>query len=128
MAELLEAVTAQSQSRVRRKQDSFGYEWLVVEDEQFEDLLTAVHVVASELTARGFGDRLLAAMFRFGAGEQKIYWIYGYKRGTFWPFVPTGEGQQRDNARELELKAKLEQELPVEPDIAVWFGFYDAPL
>jgi hypothetical protein len=54
--------------------------------------------------------------------------IYGYKRGAFWPFVPTGEGQERDNAEELELKAKLEKELPIEQDLSRWFGLFDAPL
>jgi hypothetical protein len=57
-----------------------------------------------------------------------VFWIYGYKRGAFWPFVPTGHGQERDNAKELELKAKLDPELPIESDVSVWFGFYDAPI
>ena len=39
----------------------------------------------------------------------------------------TGENQ-RDNARELELKAKLEGELPIEEDLTRWFGLYDAPI
>ena len=46
------------------------------------------------------------------AATHPVYWIYGFKRGAFWPFIPTGEGQNRDNATELELKAKLERELP----------------
>ncbi len=62
------------------------------------------------------------------ASGKPVYWIYGFKTGTFWPFVPTGEKQQRDNARELELKAKLEQELPVEPDLSRWLALYDAPM
>jgi hypothetical protein len=32
------------------------------------------------------------------------------------------------NAEELELKAKLERELPFEPDLSRWFGMFDAPL
>jgi hypothetical protein len=44
--------------------------------------------------------------------------------------VPKGEGKdkERDNAEELELKAKLEKELPVEQDLTRWFGIFDAPL
>ena len=37
-------------------------------------------------------------------------------------------GWYRDNARELELKAKLEGELPIEQDLSRWYGMYDAPL
>jgi PspA associated protein B len=121
-------VTAQeSRSRIRRRSDEYGFEWLIVEDPQFEDLVTTVHLVGSELGARGFGPQLLAAVFRFDGREGPVYWIYGYKRGAFWPFVPKGE-KERDNARELELKAKLEKELPIEPDLTRWLALFDAPV
>src|SRR5258706_398107 len=126
--ELLQSVAAGSGSTLDRKKDSFGFEWVVVHDPDLEDQVTAVHAVASELQARGFGGQLLAAAFRFDGREKPVYWIYGFKTGTFWPFVPTGEKQQRDNARELELKAKLEKELPVEPDLSRWLALYDAPI
>jgi hypothetical protein len=128
LQQLLETVARTSSSRVERRSDGFGFEWFVVRDPEFESLVTTVHMIGSELHARGFGDRLLAADFRFEGGKHPVYWIYGYKRGAFWPFVPTGEGKERDNAEELELKAKLEKELPVEPDITAWFGLFDAPL
>ena len=34
----------------------------------------------------------------------------------------------RDNAEELELKAKLENELLIEQDISRWFALFGAPL
>ena len=126
MQELLELAARESGSRIERTTDDFGFEWLVVRDEQFEDLVTTVHLVGSELADRGFGPQLLAAVFKF-EGAKQVLWIYGYKRGAFWPFVPVGE-RDRDNAEELELKAKMEKELPIEPDIAVWFGLFGAPI
>jgi hypothetical protein len=128
LQELLEVTARDSGSRLRRKSDEFGYEWLVIEDPDFEDLVTTVHLVGSELQARGFGSQLLAAIFKFEGGKHPVYWIYGYKRGTFWPFVPTGREQERDNAEELELKAKLEQELPIEQDLTRWLALFDAPV
>jgi hypothetical protein len=130
LQELLDAVATESGSRVERKSDEFGFEWLVVRDPDFEDLVTTIHLVASELQARGFGPQLLAAVFPFEGSfkEKGAYWIYGYKRGAFWPFVPTGKDQERDNAEELELKAKLEKELPIEQDLSRWFGVFDAPV
>ncbi|MFN2470753.1 MAG: hypothetical protein ABR583_07140 [Gaiellaceae bacterium] len=125
--ELLQVAATESRSRIERKTDDHGFEWLVVRDDEFEDLIGTVHLVARELVDRGFGDRLLAAVFRFKGGDHPVYWIYGFKRGAFWPFIPTG-GNERDNANELELKAKLENELPVEEDLARWFGLFDAPL
>jgi PspA associated protein B len=126
--QLLDAVVADSGARLDRKEDSFGFEWIVVHDNDLEDQVTAVHAVASELVARGFGEQLLAAVFSFDGGKHPVYWIYSFKRGTFWPFVPTGEEQERDNAEELELKAKLDGELPIEQDLSRWFALFDAPI
>jgi hypothetical protein len=126
--ELLGVVATSTGARVKRSEDSYGYEWLVFDDPDFEDLVNAVHLVGDELQSRGFGPQLLAAIFRFDGHDHPVYWIYGYKRGAFWPFVPTGKDQERDNAEELELKAKLEHELPIEQDISRWFGMFGAPL
>lgn len=125
--ELLDSVAQDSGSKIERETDSFGYEWVIIGDPQLEDAAASLHLVAQELDQQGFGERLLAALFRFKGYEHPVYWVYGYKGGVFWPFVPTG-GQERDNAKELELKAKLEPELPIEADLSKWFGMFDAPL
>ena len=125
--ELLEAVATQSGSQIKRESDDYGFDWIVVHDPDLEDLVGTAHTLASELTAKGFGSQLLAAIFKFDGGEHPVFWIYGFKRGAFWPFVPIGDGK-RDNATELELKAKLEQELPIEQDLTRWLALFDAPL
>jgi hypothetical protein len=124
---LVDAVAQSSGSQIERRSDEYGYDWIVVRDPDLEDLVGAAHTLASELTAQGFGSQLLAALFRFDGGEHPVYWIYGFKRGAFWPFVPIGD-QKRDNALELELKAKLEHELPIEQDLTRWLALFDAPV
>jgi len=130
LQQLLDAVASQSGSKVERKSDELGFEWLVVRDQDFEDLVTTVHLIASELKDSGFGGQLLAAVFPFEGKfkEGRAFWIYGFKQGKFWPFVPTGKEQERDNAEEMELKAKLDPELPIEQDLTRWFGLFGAPL
>ena len=128
LGELLDSVAAQSGSKLERRSDTFGFEWLIVRDPDFEDLVTTAHLVTSELQSRGFGPQLLAAVFRFEGRKNPVYWIYGYKRGAFWPFIPAGRDQQRDNAEELALKAKLENELPIEQDLTRWLALFDAPI
>ena len=127
LQELLDAVATDSGTRLERKSDQFGYEWIVVRDPELEDQVATVHAVAQGLQERGFGEQLLAAVFKFDGAQHPVFWIYGFKRGAFWPFVPKGE-KDRDNAEELELKAKLEPELPIEQDLSRWFGLFDAPL
>jgi hypothetical protein len=130
LQQVLDAVATESGSRLERKSDDYGYEWIVVRDAELEDQVTTVHAVAQGLEEAGFGEQLLAAAFKFepkfGDGKT-IYWVYGYKQGAFWPFVPTGD-KERDNAEEMELKAKLDNELPIEPDLSRWFALFDAPL
>jgi hypothetical protein len=126
--QLLDSVAAESGSKLQRRDDTFGYSWVIVRDADLEDQVTTVHGVAQGLEERGFDEQLLAAVFKFDGGKHPVYLVYGYKRGAFWPFVPTGKDQERDNAEELELKAKLEGELPIEPDLSRWFGLFDAPL
>jgi len=57
-----------------------------------------------------------------------VHWIYNVKRATFYPFAPAGGDQQRDNERELRLKAQMESELPIEQDMSRWFPLWDVPL
>jgi hypothetical protein len=128
LQQLLDGVAGDSGSKLERREDSFGYTWIIVRDPELEDQVTTIHAVAQGLEEQGFGSQLLAAVFKFDGGKHPVYWVYGYKRGAFWPFVPTGEDQKRDNAEELELKAKLEKELPVEQDLTRWFGVFDGPL
>jgi hypothetical protein len=128
LEQLLDSVAAEAGSKIERKNDSFGFEWLIVHDEDLEDLITTANLVASELSDAGFGPQLLAAAFRFSGAEHPVYFVYGFKTQSFWPFIPMGNGQERDNAQELELKAKLEKELPIEQDLTRWLALYDAPI
>src|SRR5688500_8905673 len=77
LQELLDVVASESGSTLRRRSDEFGFEWLVVEDPDFEDLVTTVHLVAGEFKARGFGPQLLAALFRFEGAGHPVYFVYG---------------------------------------------------
>jgi hypothetical protein len=56
-----------------------------------------------------------------------VYFIYNFKRGSFYPFVPRGE-KSRDNERELRLKSQAGAELPMEPELERWYPLWDIPL
>jgi hypothetical protein len=125
---ILQDASLSVSSRVRRRSDSYGFEWLVIEGRDFADLVNTAHRLGSELTRRGFGSRLLAATFAFRGGERPVQLIYGFDRQAFWPFVPTGQEQERDNTEELRLKRGLEKVVPIEQDLTRWLGLFDAPI
>jgi hypothetical protein len=115
-----------TQSRMRTLNDDLGYQWAILQTEQFEDLVTTIHVVSEELRSRGYSDRLSFAVFKFTGDNRTVYWIYNYKRGKFYPFVPRGN-QQRDNAYELRLATAMERELPVEKELERWYAVWGMP-
>jgi hypothetical protein len=129
MEEVLRATSDESGTTIQAEDDSFGYRWMVLRDPDFEDLVVGVNAVSSALVAGGYGERLLCAVFAFDADRRaRQYWIYNYKRGAFYPFVPAPGEKQRDTERELKLKAQLGGELPIEQELERWFPLWDIPL
>ena len=129
MEELVRSTGDETGTAVEKRDDKFGYRWMVLADPDMEDLVVGVNGVSTALQGSGYGDRLLAAVFAFrdGAGKS-VYWIYNYKRGTFYPFVPAAGEQQRDSERELRLKAQIGHELPVEAELERWFPLWGIPI
>jgi hypothetical protein len=129
MEEVVRGTGSDAGTTVERTDDEFGYRWMVLVDPDFEDLVVGLNAVSTALQAGGYGERLLCAVFAFRDEQSKpVYWIYNFKRGTFYPFVPAGGAQQRDNERELRLKAQIGSELPVEPDLERWFPLWGIPI
>ena len=128
MEEVLAATGSDTGTTIESRDDSFGYRWMILRDPDFEDLVVGLNAVSSALRDGGYGDRILCAMFPFtDEAGRPVHWIYNVKRSTFYPFVPAGDSQTRDNERELRLKAQLERELPVEQDLGRWFPLWDVP-
>ena len=107
--------------------DDYGFRWVILQDDEFEDLATAAYLAAQTFADHGFAGRLLAVVFPFEYEGREIQWIYNYRRGNFYPFIPLQGRQQRDNALELSLSSKLERELPVEKDLDRWYALWGAP-
>jgi hypothetical protein len=126
--ELLRGAAEDTGTQVSTHDDEFGYRWVVLEDEDFDDLVTAVNVVSTELKAGGYGDRVLAAVFGFEENGRPVYFIYNFKRGKYYPFVPAPGQQARNNEREFQIKAQMEGELPIEPELERWFPLWEIPL
>ena len=126
--ELLRGSAEDSGTQVETRDDEYGYRWILLRDGDFEDLIVAINTVSSSLEGGGYGDRVLAAVVPFEEEGRPIYFIYNYKRGSWYPFVPAPGEKQRNNERELQLKAQISNELPIEPELTRWFPLWDLPL
>ena len=129
MEEVVRSSGDETGTTIETSDDEFGYRWMILRDPDFEDLVVGLNAVSTALEAGGYGDRILAAVFPFAdeAGKS-VYWIYNYKRGSFYPFVPAAGSQQRDSERELRLKAQIGSELPIEPELERWFPLWGIPV
>ncbi len=125
--ELLGGSAQETGTEVTSHDDEYGYRWLILSDPDFEDLVVSLNTVSTQLQGSGYGDRLLCAVFAFEEKGKPIYWIYNYKRGAFYPFVPTGK-QARDSEREMRLKAQMGDELPLEQELGRDLPLWDIPI
>lgn len=124
--ELLKISVRDTGTKYRIQKDEYNYVWVILSDPDFEDLVTGVQMISQILGEQGFGTQLLAAVYRF-RGEAVIYWIYNFKQGMYYPFVPEA-GRQRNTSREFRLKALMEKEMPIEKDESRWYPLWGMPL
>jgi hypothetical protein len=134
MEEVVTATGGESGTTVATQDDSYGYRWMVLRNPSsgpsVEDLAVGINAVSSSIETAGHGERLLCAVFAFTDAHQRpIYFIYNYKRGYWYPFVPAaGSAQERSTERELQIKAQMSAELPIEPEIERWFPLWGIPI
>jgi hypothetical protein len=134
MEEVVTATGGDSGTSVSTENDSYGYRWMVLRNPpqtpSVEDLAVGINAVSSSIETAGHGDRLLCAVFAFeDAQKRRIYFIYNYKRGFWYPFVPDpANSQQRLTERELQIKAQMDSELPMEPELERWFPLWGIPI
>ncbi len=150
MVDVVKATGGESSTTVTTQDDSYGYRWMVLHNPpgapSVEDLAVGINAVSSSIETAGYGERLLCAVFAFRDAQRRpIYFIYNYKRGHWYPFVPAGatvstsstgggaavaaaQGGERSTERELQLKAQLGSELPIEPEIERWFPLWGIPI
>ena len=139
--ELLHGTAQETGSTLESADDEFGYRWIILRDPDFEDTVVSLNTISTELQGGGYGDRLLVAVFPFeketdakdsasmpNPSRKRVYFIYNFKRGAYYPFVPGPGDKQRDSEHELRLKAQLDKELPLEEDMTRWFPLWEIPL
>jgi hypothetical protein len=65
--EVVKLLSMNEGAGLTKTEDSYGYQWLVVDDPDIEALVTQVHVVNSSLADAGWGPQLLCSVFGLAA-------------------------------------------------------------
>jgi hypothetical protein len=129
--DLKELLNFEEDAKVTFTTDELGFKWLVIDDADVSSLVTRIHSANTTMVEHGFGPRLLCAVFGFvpqtPPGEGSVRMVYLLKQGTFYPFAPTGK-EQRDNELELRIRSFLEEDLPMEKDLARWMALWNLPV
>ncbi|HEX3509858.1 MAG TPA: hypothetical protein VHT27_02045 [Solirubrobacteraceae bacterium] len=134
MEEVVRATGGDSGTTVSTSDDEYGYRWMTLRNPEgapsVEDLAVGINAVSGSIETAGHGDRLLCAVFAFSDAQKRpVYFIYNYKRGFWYPFVPDPAAEKtRLTERELQLKAQMGTEMPIEPEIERWFPLWGIPI
>ena len=65
MEEVVRATAGDSGTTVDTSVDSYGFSWLVLNGDSFDDLVVGINAVATAIGDGGYGERLLCAVFAF---------------------------------------------------------------
>ena len=120
---ILEAGREETGTEFSVTSDDHGYHWVVLEDDNPEDLITSMHFAADTFIEHGYGSRLLAAVFAYEDHDGPAYWIYSFRRGAFYPFAPR-PGRERDSSAEFTLESTLDGELEIEREKEYWYPLW----
>ena len=124
---------AGSAAAITSVDDQYGYRWFVVNEAEISTLVATIHLINSTLQDHGWGPQLLCSAFGFtptpkaDATAKAVTLVYLFKRGTYYPFCPTGP-EARDNAYELSVAALVGADLPKEQDLTRWMALWGNPI
>jgi hypothetical protein len=126
ISELVRLGAETTGTTVEMGKDKYNYLWLLLQDDDFEDLVATMHLASSTLEEHDFGRTLLAAAFQFEGEEGSFFWLYNFKRGRYYPFAPRAN-RSRNQTLELRLKSLMNNYLPLEDDPTRWYPLWDIP-
>jgi hypothetical protein len=138
--ELLEYSSKDKGTEFRIEKDKYNFLWVIFKDTDFGNIVANIYLVSQTLEERGLGEQILCAIYRFDSesvdltvdSEEKIdrlkavYWIYNFKQGNYYPFIPLSD-KQRDSSFEFRLRADMERELTIEKNIEKWYPLWEIP-
>ena len=122
----------------RIENDEHSTSWVVMDDGNFEDLVSSVYTIGNAMKYNEAGQNRIAAVVEFyrsgyAAGENDWapgsvgYWVYRYDRQRFYPFVPEGD-EERNRAGEMQISQMMRSaNVSVEKEMEEWRPIWGIP-
>ena len=122
----------------RIEDDEHGTSWVVMDDGNFQDLVSSVFTVGNAMQYNEAEQNRIAAVFEFyrsgsSSGEDDWapgsvgYWVYRYDRQRFYPFVPEGVDERNSAAEEQISQMMRSANVSVEKEIDEWRPIWGIP-
>src|SRR5437588_12076865 len=75
MEEVVRATASDSGTTVASDDDSYGFRWLILGGQDFDQLVVGINAVSTALEGGGYGERVLCAVFAFQDQRRRpLYW------------------------------------------------------
>src|ERR671937_3239932 len=65
MEEVVRGTGSDAGTTVERRDDQYGYRWMILSDPDFDDLVVGLNAVSTAIEGGGYGERVLCAVFAF---------------------------------------------------------------
>lgn len=118
-----------SDTTVAGSNDPYAFGWLILHNDNFDELLVGAHGITASLEAAGWSEKLFCAVFAFeDRRKHPMYWIYNYEWGAFYPMAPANGNHHRDPQREHLMRAELRADDTAEPALGAWFPLRGIPI
>ena len=129
MEEVLRGTGEDTGTTVERTDDSFGYRWMVLGDDEFEDLVVGVNVVSQALAGRRLRRADPVRRVRLpGRRRQARLLDLQLQARLLLPVRARGRRAAPRQRARAALKAQIGTELPVEPELERWFPLWGIPI
>ncbi len=132
---MLEVSKAELRINYRIEYDSFGYLWILFENDDtvIEDgllyVLNGLNSLIKIIEDHGVKDLIFIIIIRFNNfnhEQERLYLILNYNATTFYPYIKSGN--TRNNKKEILLANSLQDKLPIEKDKSKWYSVIEMPI
>lgn len=124
MLESVKEVVTEKSASINMKTDDHEYQWLIIEDGDYENIVSSMHFIVENFCEHGYYTRLITVVYGFEKDDENAYWIYSFERNAYYPFVPVGD-KRRNSSIEFKMKSVFNDALTIDENKTNWYPLWE---